>query len=425
MDAFMKEQNDTCLEPVSCAPQNASNLTATNFAILMATYLVAVQVFRMRRARALSKQYPDISSITPQQAHDINNQLNTLEFPFVYHKSLQFALFRTYGFPSVSALLLKTTQLSDPKTSPKRYTDTVVLIVEFVAAQWGSERWAESIARMNTLHAPYVRSGKITNEDLLYTLYLFAWEPVRWIDRWEWRTLTDVEKAASGVFWKGIGEAMGIEYSGVLAGAGNLKTNEKEEWNSGLDWMHAIRAWGSAYEEEKMVPSEANFLVAEQTTAILLWGVPSWGQTFARRAIIVLMDERLRKAMLYSLPPNYVRTIVHGILEARRFVLRHFSLPRPRFMPVLFVSDKISPQGTYYMNTYDALPYYVKPTLWNRFGPGSWTFRVLGKPVPGDEGEKFAPCGYRIPAVGPRKEGAPGWGDELKKVREFGKRTSS
>lgn len=39
----------------------------------------------------------------------------------------------------------------------------------------------------------YQKAGKISNEDMIYTLALFALEPARWIKRYEWRELTDLE----------------------------------------------------------------------------------------------------------------------------------------------------------------------------------------------------------------------------------------
>lgn len=46
-------------------------------------------------------------------------------------------------------------------------------------------------------------------------------------------------------------------------------------------------------------------------------------------------------------------------------------------------------------------PWYVKPTLWNRFGPSSWISRLRGLPLPGDEGDKYWPKGYRLQDIGP------------------------
>jgi len=71
-----------------------------------------------------------------------------------------------------------------------------VLISEFSANPPGSERANAAIARMNYIHSMYQKSGLISNDDLLYTLSLFAVEPERWINRFEWRSLTEMELCA-------------------------------------------------------------------------------------------------------------------------------------------------------------------------------------------------------------------------------------
>lgn len=228
--------------------------------------------------------------MTVHQASKIQISLAQLEFPFFYETALQFALFRTYGIPSISSLLAATQQLSSASMACKRYADTVVLIGEFLANGWGSERWADGVTRMNCIHGHY--RGKIRNEDMLYTLSLFVGEPVRWIGRWEWRSLSDVEKCAIGVFWRRLGDTMGIEYKGLPGyerGTG---------WKDGLEWMEELMVWGARYEEKYMVPSKVNWIVAEQTTRILLWPVPSWGKELGKQAVCVMMDDRLRKAMM-------------------------------------------------------------------------------------------------------------------------------
>ena len=228
--------------------------------------------------------------MTIHQAHEIQVSIAQLEFPFSYEKALQFALFRTYGIPSISSLLAATQQLSTPNTACKRYTDTGVLLAEFIANEWGSERWADGVTRMNCIHAHY--NGKIKNEDMLYTLNLFAGEAVRWIERWEWRSLSDVEKCAMGVFWRRLGDTMGIKYKGL---PGYERGNG---WKDGLEWLEEVMAWGQRYEEKYMVPSKVNWTVAEQTTKILLWPVPSWGKALGKKAVCVMMDDRLRAAMM-------------------------------------------------------------------------------------------------------------------------------
>ena len=64
--------------------------------------------------------------------------------------------------------------------APRR---TSVLIREFVSFPPTSERSIKAISRMNYIHGGYQVSGKISHDDLLYTLSVFMTEPVRWVSR--------------------------------------------------------------------------------------------------------------------------------------------------------------------------------------------------------------------------------------------------
>lgn len=82
-----------------------------------------------------------------------------------------------------------------------------------------SKRTIDGIAHMNYLHSGYRKAGKITDANMLYTLSLFALEPIRWTRRFEWRALTDMETCAIGTVWKDMGDAMEIPYTALKSGA--------------------------------------------------------------------------------------------------------------------------------------------------------------------------------------------------------------
>lgn len=58
---------------------------------------------------------------------------------------------------------------------------------EDIKAQW--KRPDMALTRLNELHGKY----NILNDDYLYTLSLFIFEPVSWINRYEWRQLDERE----------------------------------------------------------------------------------------------------------------------------------------------------------------------------------------------------------------------------------------
>ena len=182
-----------------------------------------------------------------------------------------------------------TGQLKDNETVTKRAADTGVLLLEFGLNKPTSERAIEAISRMNYLHDLYRKSGKISNDDLLYTLGIFALEPSRWINRYEWRSLTDVEMCACGTFWKNMGDAMEIPYT-------KLHSNG-EGWQDGLEWLKELEAWSNEYEEAHMVAAESNRQLANAQLDPLL---PKWPPIFhkiCKQVVIVLLGERLRRSM--------------------------------------------------------------------------------------------------------------------------------
>ncbi|CRG85030.1 hypothetical protein PISL3812_02181 [Talaromyces islandicus] len=363
---------------------------------LVLAYLLLVRALRFRRINKLQRSA--LASMTDEEAWQIQQAMAQLEFPFLFEKSLQFALFRTYGIPSISKTLTKTQQFANPQFSFKRYTDTVVLISEFTSHHPTSHRSRTAIARTNYIHSQYRQSGAILPEDMLYTLSLFATEPLRFIDQYEWRRATDVERCAMGVFWKSIGDAMGIDYTDYLPSAAS-------GFRDGIHWLEEVTTWAQEYEKKAMVPAQTNRDTADQTTAVLIYALPPKLKFMGEWFVSYMMDDRLRKAMLYEPAPALAQLFFAATLSLRRLVLRHLSLPRPYFLRVENHSRDADPEtNTYHMLNWSAQPYYIKPTLWNRWlSPSALFFRLLGLPVPGDEGDKYFPKGYHIDNVGPKR----------------------
>lgn len=257
---------------------------------LGATYLLTVAYLRNQRKQQKHTQYnpKDFSTITLAEAQEIQLYIFELEFPFLAQKALEFALFRTYGIPSISSLLMQTKQLSTAKHASKRMTDTSVLMLEIIKNPPASERSVEALARTNFMHSLY--GSKISNDDLLYTLSLFLLEPIRWIKEHEWRELTEMEVAAMGLFWLKVGQGMKIDLSCLPGG--------KNGWRDGGVFAAELKNWVEGYEEKYMVPAESNKETADCTTDLLLYPVPGAFKDAGRKVISALMDMRLRRAML-------------------------------------------------------------------------------------------------------------------------------
>ncbi|KAE8395992.1 67 kDa myosin-cross-reactive antigen family protein [Aspergillus alliaceus] len=372
----------------------------TTSATLIAAYLVLVTYLRFQRLRRMHRKYSQYSTrqgmahMTDNDAWAIQKQILQLEFPSISLKALQFALFRTYGIPSISSLLLKTSQFSNTATSFKRYADTGALIGQFMTFCPTSDRALNAIARTKFLHTWYRASGKILESDMLYTLSLFAIEPIRFVEIFEWRTLSELEKCAIGTYWKNLGDALEIDF-GVLPSG-------KVGFRDGLHFIEEITEWSHQYEAEHMKPSPENKAVADKTMDVLVYVLPGWVKGVGIRFASCMMDERLREAMIYEAPPRIYSIIFASLVAVRRFYLRYLCLPRPNFLRQEVFTPDVNEYGRYYVRIWSGAPYYVRPTLWNRWGLSAWFGWLLGLPLPGDEAEKYYPNGYDTADLGPK-----------------------
>jgi len=227
---------------------------------------------------------------------------------------------------------------------------------------------------------------------MLYTLSLFALEPVRWVKRYEWREMTPMEVCAIATFWKSIGDAQGISYE-VMASC-------KTGWKDGLHWFEELEAWSTAYEEHAMVPSTYNHTTGNETVRMLVYDLPSSWFGFGRNLSSALMEHRLRKAMMYDPPSPRFQACVDWFFAIRKILLRYTFLPRSSFMVQRLLSDKPDKNGRYHRLTFESEPWYYENTWWNRNTLQVWIKWLMGRPIP--NGRDFAPDGYLIQEIGPR-----------------------
>src|SRR3954464_7121613 len=126
------------------------------------------------------------------------------EFPFDTTRALELALFRTYCVPSVSGLLDRTGEFArDPQ---RRYDDTDLIVSELMEWGYDSPRGRAALRRMNQIHGRF----SISNDDYLYVLSTFVFEPIRWNARFGWRPMCEPERLGMFHFWREVGRRMGI-----------------------------------------------------------------------------------------------------------------------------------------------------------------------------------------------------------------------
>ncbi|KAK6529679.1 hypothetical protein TWF281_008842 [Arthrobotrys megalospora] len=319
--------------------------------------------------------------------------MGSWDFPRVTRLALQFALFRTYGIPTISNLLWKTRQLSQRSTAHRRYVDTSVLVVELMSFPLESPRAKLAIERINYLHNRHKDS--ISNDDLLYTLALFMCQPPVFINKYEWRKLHPIELMGIHRFWSQVGIMMGI--TGIP------------------DSFEGTYEWANAYEQKYMQPSETNRNVAAATVDILLYFVPRFMQSAAVPVVHAVCDPRLRASFYWPDPPSWIEPMVNGIFGIRAFVTRHFVLPRFERKSAIQINpiDPSVPllERRYYFNLWETDPWYLKRTWWNSYGPVGLLCKVMGWGIPNEE-EFGSVNGYRIGDLGPKSTMGKGAGNE-------------
>lgn len=69
-------------------------------------------------------------------------------------------------------------------------------------------------------------------------------------------------------------------------------------FGDGIQFIEELRAWAGQYEREYMVPDQWNHKLAKETVAILICNLPTFLKKPATKVVSVLMDDRLRKAMM-------------------------------------------------------------------------------------------------------------------------------
>ena len=367
------------------------SLTAHPWAVVgvaAAVYIAACSLLRFRHERQRLRQFfgdvdvndPEARSkrleqMTATEAQQIVCDLQQCEFPYIYRTALQFGIFKTYGVPAISRLLVATQALTEPSAAAKRYQDTVAMFAEFSVNPPTSPRCLAAIARINYLHGRFVASGQIRNQDLLYTLSACVVEPIRFVERFEWRAMNDVERCAMGVFWMGLGQAMQIDFGAL----------RRQQWPSGLAFVDNIAEWARRLEASgaALQPDPINIMPSRRLIAMLLVLVPAPLVPFANQMVAVLMGDRMRDAFSLPEPGNLAYAVTYTALLVRRFAMRFLVLPRVR--PFRVMDDAPNPEtGRLGMHLYLAHPWYMKPTWWNRWGPEALVVRLMGGHVPGD-----------------------------------------
>ncbi|AYJ47143.1 oxygenase MpaB family protein [Rhodococcus sp. P1Y] len=256
--------------------------------------------------------------------HAIHRITAGYEFPWDYQRALEFALFRTYCVPTISALLEKTGEFGN--RPQKRYDDTSLLMAEILEHGYDSERGRESLRTVNRMHGKYSISG----DDMLYVLTTFIYEPIEWIDTYGWRRLHPKERLATFHFYRQVGIRMGIK---------NIPESYTEFAQFKLD-----------YEERTFRYTEDNHKVGTYTLDLFCSWFPKALQPAVQQGVYALMDDRMAGAFGFPAgSPTLRKAAVAGLrLKARG----------ERFMPKRLSSRTTDDPGNH---TYPGYPVGYRP----------------------------------------------------------------
>jgi hypothetical protein len=244
-----------------------------------------------------SRVLDEIRALDAARDHQRIVMLSTrVDFPFDTTRALELALFRTFGVPSISALLHRTGEFE--RRAQKRYDDTDIIVSELTEHGYDSDRGRAALARMNAIHGRF----KIANEDSLYVLSTFVFEPIRFNARFGWRLMTAKEMVALFHFWRAVGERMGIR-------------DIPERYQD-------FERFSAAYEARRYFFTEANHAVGVATVNLFAGWFPRPLHGLVRQAIYALLDAPARRAFGFPDANPVIAALVLAAMKVRAAALR-------------------------------------------------------------------------------------------------------
>jgi hypothetical protein len=227
------------------------------------------------------------------------------EFFEEYRASLALALFRTFAVPSISGLLAATGEFHH--RTQKRYDDTGLLLGTLVEYGYDAPPARTALRSINRMHHRY----NISNEEMLYVLSTFVYEPVRWIDRFGWRRMSPHERVAAFHFNVELGRRMGLR---------DLPAD-----------YDSFEKFNVAYEREHFRFAPSNVEIGDATLGLRMSWFPTWLRGLVRGAVLAPLDAPLLAAFGYRRPAWPVRALSLGGL---RLVALRRRFARPPSVPV-------------------------------------------------------------------------------------------
>lgn len=281
-----------------------------------------------RRTNRWSKEIEDLD--VEEDAVTILDILMTRVFPIDVLISLEIAQIRTFSIPSISAILHKSRQYEEH--GERRLDDTKAILTEMTIDGLDSPKGRAMVAHLNRIHSYY----KIPNDDYLYTLSTFIFDPILWVQRYGWRDFSPKEKQAIYNFFSSMGRAMKIQ-----------------DIPPSLD---AFWQWRLDYEAQTQIFAPSNKAVSFGLLNAVKPQLPFFIRPFAAKITAVFFgDPKLNEILGLPKAGPLARLIVNGAMKIRAFFLRYVT-----------PWDKIEWRST---SLYKSYPSYPSGFKLNELGP--------------------------------------------------------
>ncbi len=271
----------------------------------------AAAAIRSRRRMAIRDYLRTLDPVADCQ--QIAYLTSCYEFPWDTTRALEFALFRVFGVAKGTPLLVQTGEFV--QRTQKRYDDTVLILAEILeSGGYDTPRGKAALVRMNKQHGRF----HIPNDEYLYTLSTFIFEPIRWNEKYGWRPLTENERLAAYHFWVEIGRRMGIRDI--------------------PETIEAFDRFNRDFEEREFRYSPDNEAVAVATRNLMLsWFLPKSLYGLGAPFVHALIDERLLGAVGMKPAPRWLQLIVRGSIKLRGWLA---GILPPRRKPRLLTKSR-------------------------------------------------------------------------------------
>lgn len=237
-----------------------------------------------------------IEALDPVEDHQEIYRISFVEeFPWDYRWALRLALFRTFCVPVISTLLDVSGEFRHRPA--QRYDATARLMHTLARCGYDSARGTDALRAINRAHGRY----RIGNDEMLYVLSTFVFEPIDWLDEFGRRQLSEHERTATLHFYRAVGARMAIrDIPGTLG---------------------EFRAFKQDYERSEYRFAEANHRVGTHLLDLLTRRRPAPMRRLLDAGFRALLDDEMRAALGYEPPLPGVQWAITRALRSRRAVL--------------------------------------------------------------------------------------------------------